>query len=772
MDHIANFLAALDKCGIPSRTGIVADGKLRRYAIPTDKGGKKNGWYRLTIDGDVAFGAFGAWAGAGMSINEKYFSKDKRDYTPADKEKLRARQREAEEQEKIEHAKAAAKARQLWARAKPIAHHPYADRKGIALLPDKVRQLYDKLVVPMYHDHDGKPQIVSLQFISADGTKRFLTGGEKIGCYASFNKAGDSKEILYICEGFATAASIYEAVGVPVVVAFDAGNLKPVAEIIRAKYPSASIIIAGDNDQWTRKKDGKGINNPGVTKAREAAESILARAAWPHFAWNTEGKPTDFNDLHQLEGIAAVRDHLLMEDAGLAVPLAPEEGKSEVVATEPAASFDDWKKKLLPGKVGLAGFPHPYKAKSRTNAELFIKNHEELRGIFIYNEFADQVMIARCPPWEDPATFNPRGIYSEDFHSLTSCLERMEIEVSKDIITDCALAVAKANKVNPPRDYFETLKWDGKHRLDNWLSYYLGAEDQPSEYLSLVGSKWLIGAASRVYEPGCKFDTVLILEGKQGVGKSTVLQSLATFNGEQYFLDSAGDLRNKDAVMAMQGKIIVEMAELASFKKSENEDIKAFITRQVDEYRPPYARVTLQRKRYFVLAASTNEENDGYLTDDTGNRRYWPVKCGKKIDIEALNRDKQQLWAEAVYRYKQGERTWLNNEEANYANREQEKRRTEDAWQEKIQGIISHEPQVSVDFVLKELGVPTHQWSNIMKKRVKASLIALHWYETKKTNKRLWRPSENAERTEPPQYNGEYEDRQYYDNNLFDTVIE
>ena len=158
--------------------------------------------------------------------------------------------------------------------------------------------------------------------------------------------------------------------------------------------------------------------------------------------------------------------------------------------------------------------------------------------------------------------------------------------------------MAKEQSINPPREYLSRLTWDGKPRLDTWLTYYLGADEQPPEYLALVGSKWLIGAVSRVFEPGCKFDSVLILEGSQGLGKSMALRSLATFGGQDFFLDSVGDIRSKDTLMTMQGKLIVEIAELASFKKSINEEIKAFIS-QVHEYRPPYGRTVLKRPAIF-----------------------------------------------------------------------------------------------------------------------------------------------------------------------------
>ena len=308
MDHIAGMSDAMKACGIEPRLPIIADGKMRRFALPNDPRGKKNGWYRLTIEGDIAFGAFGAWAGAGMSVNEKYFSKAKRDYQPADWERIKERQRQAEAEELAEQGKVAIKAREIWARRKLIDSHPYTDRKGVTLR--SAGGLHDKIMVPMYHnDTNGKPQIVSVQFISADGMKRFLTGGRKIGCYGSISEQGASKEILYICEGYATGLSIYEATKNPVVIAFDAGNLGSVAQAIRKKYPHATITIAGDNDLWTKKHEGTPYN-PGVEKATAAAEAHGCRVAIPCVPHDHADRPTDFNDIHVALGIDAVREML------------------------------------------------------------------------------------------------------------------------------------------------------------------------------------------------------------------------------------------------------------------------------------------------------------------------------------------------------------------------------------------------------------------------------------------------------------------------------
>jgi len=303
--------------------------------------------------------------------------------------------------------------------------------------------------------------------------------------------------------------------------------------------------------------------------------------------------------------------------------------------------------------------------------------------------------------------------------------------------------VAKERVINPPKEYLSRLAWDGTHRLDRWLTYYLGADEQPAEYLSLVGAKWLIGAVNRVFQPGCKFDSVMILEGSQGLGKSMALRALATFGGQDFFLDSVGDIRSKDTLMTMQGKLIVEIAELASFRKSENEEIKAFISRQVDEYRPPYGRTVVKRPRFFVLAGSTNELEEGYLTDDTGNRRYWPVKCNG-IDADSLARDASQLWAEAVRRFKTGERTWMTSEEAAFSTREQKSRFVEDAWQESIADILKDQWMgVKLKDVLVKLELKPRDINNLVKKRVKNSLRQLGWKETRRAGEgRMWRPAD------------------------------
>lgn len=736
----SDFVQSIRRLGLTAPEQIVADGEIHRFRSGPER--TENGFYRLVVlpahrGGEIGFGLIGCWK---RDIREKWCSTDDRSITAQDRtalDKVRARQRVEEEKAAKE---AVRKAKAIWAGAgKADPGHPYLVAKHIKAYG--LREYKGSLVVPIYCDGE----ITSLQFISPEGDKRFLKRGQIDGGYSSISGGNKVRDKIVIAEGFATAASLFEATGIPVVVAFNAGNLMAVAKSIRAKYPEAELVIAADNDRFTVIR-GEAVN-VGITKAKAAADAVTARASWPVFD-SDDGEPTDWNDFAVRYGLEQTADAFLGRNVDPVwggpepeMPPAPDFPQDRGVAM-PA---DDWRARLIPGKEVAEGHPFPFDGKSKTNAYLFLKHHPRFAGLLCYNEFTDAVMLARCPPWEQ-GDFTPRPIRDDDFFMLAAGLEYCDISVSKDTAADASVRVAKENAINPPREYLSRLKWDRKPRLATWLTYYLGADEQPAEYLALVGAKWLIGAVSRVFEPGCKFDSVLILEGSQGLGKSMALRSLATFGGQDFFLDSVGDIRSKDTLMTMQGKLIVEIAELASFRKSENEEIKAFITRQVDEYRPPYGRTVVRRPRFFVLAGSTNEMDEGYLTDDTGNRRYWPVKC-KSVDADAVAQDAEQLWAEAVVRYRAGERTWLTSDETVFSTQEQKLRFMEDAWQERIAGIVRHEWTVRVDDVLAKLELKPKDINNIVKKRVKNSLRQLGWYETRRSGEgRVWRPGDADEK--------------------------
>lgn len=293
MSSEETFKQAIQSAGIETDAAILADGTLHRFHVAGDRSGSKNGWYVLHAD-DPAAGQFGCFK---RGISETWSAKAYTTLTPEEKARYTAKMEAARRQRDEETAKLQAECRtwcaERWKHGKEATNaHPYLKRKGVHAYG--LRLLRDSLMVPLY---DTTRAIHGMQFIGADGDKKFKVGTAKQGHYFPIGKP--KEKTLLVCEGYATGASLYEATGCGVAVAFDAGNLKPVAEALRQKYPDYRLIICADNDQW-------GDINTGVIKATEAALAVAGLLTIADIQDATD-KPTDFNDLHQLEGIEAVR---------------------------------------------------------------------------------------------------------------------------------------------------------------------------------------------------------------------------------------------------------------------------------------------------------------------------------------------------------------------------------------------------------------------------------------------------------------------------------
>lgn len=284
------FRRALEADGLLPGDHLIA-GRLVRIATRDDRRGKKSGWYVFHQDG-VCAGAYGDWRGG---WEHTWVAAAHRELSPAeiDAQRIAVAQAQKLRREATQalHDRAARWADEIFSAA-PLAapDHPYLKAKGVRSHGLRVRR--DELLIPLY-SQDGEMR--SLQRIFPDGSKRFLPGGEKKGCYFMIGTPGTH---ILIAEGYATAATLHEATGLPVVVAFDAGNLKPVAEIVRARYLTAMLTICGDEDQWTE-------GNPGRRAAEAAAVTVGARALFPQFQDLAE-RPKDFNDLARIEGLPAV----------------------------------------------------------------------------------------------------------------------------------------------------------------------------------------------------------------------------------------------------------------------------------------------------------------------------------------------------------------------------------------------------------------------------------------------------------------------------------
>lgn len=298
-----------------------------------------------------------------------------------------------------------------------------------------------------------------------------------------------------------------------------------------------------------------------------------------------------------------------------------------------------------------------------------------------YHSLREAVVKVEPIPWhpDDAPAMPEAGPWTDaDATRASAWLSReWGLDFPSKPIEEVIEAIARKRIIDPLVDYLGALRHDGVPRIDTWLSTYMGAADTP--YTRAVGARWLISAVARAFKPGCKVDCVLILEGGQGIGKSTALRNLCA--DPAWFFDDELPLGTKDAAQHIRGKWIVELGELSVLTRHELAVIKSFITRQVDTHRPSFGRRAVDLPRHCVFAGSTNE--DTYLRDDE-NRRFWPVRCGD-VDYDGLARDRDQIWAEATSRFLRGERWHVDSPElASLCRAEQEERVQGDPWEEAV----------------------------------------------------------------------------------------
>lgn len=318
------------------------------------------------------------------------------------------------------------------------------------------------------------------------------------------------------------------------------------------------------------------------------------------------------------------------------------------------------------------------------NLLVILTHAPEFRGAIAYDEHRETVIVTRDLPWSEYELTSARsGPHADEWTDvddtrLVSMLDRVyRIRFSDTVVHRAVNAAANANRVHPIRTYLSNLRWDGTPRLNHWLSTHLGCPD--TAYEQAIGVRWLISAVARVFDPGCKADHVLVLDGPQGTGKSSALQRLA---GMAWFGDDDLPIGTKDAAAGLAGSWIHELGEVGKLSGRSLDQVKAFVVRRVDKYRPSYGHRAQSFPRRCVFAGSSNDEQ--YLTDPTGGRRWWGVRCGR-IDLDAISRDRDQLWAEAVIRYEQREPWHVDSAElAAMCTEQQESRRIGDPWEEYV----------------------------------------------------------------------------------------
>lgn len=324
-----------------------------------------------------------------------------------------------------------------------------------------------------------------------------------------------------------------------------------------------------------------------------------------------------------------------------------------------------------------------------SNLDLLLSSDHAISGKIQRDDFSHRIVSAidsiPVGPWTDEHTY-----------WLTAFLERKySMRIRTSLVHEAVCLVAGKNKApHPVAQYLESLHWDGIDRISRVWESYLGAKY--TLYSHVAAMNFFISAVARVCNPGAKVDTATILFGKQGVGKSSFFQILGgVWHGEGFY-----ELGSRDSALALRGKWIVELSELASLTKSTLEKIKQFITTPADSYRDPYGRSIRDYPRQCVFTGTTN--NREILGDPTGNRRLIPIECGDgwQLDRDALQRDRDQLWAEAVYHYRSGDSWWEWPTEELLAEQERYSSILADPWVGPIRTYIAGRSSVTVSSIL------------------------------------------------------------------------
>lgn len=471
-----------------------------------------------------------------------------------------------------------------------------------------------------------------------------------------------------------------------------------IAEILQENVPQIKIL---DDKEMPEGWDAADALNDGW----EAEQTIAWAKSHVHI-------------FHDASAVAVVEPEPEPEP----VPVIAKEAHIEQaqVIAETAYINDDQPSELSQGAVYWAeklGLP------MTKNGNVIIHLNSAIRALEAYPEWKDFIWFddfqqkifttwkllpnQKFREWEDSDTLE-----LQDFMIYNFGMNKL----SKELLYDALAVVAKRQRRNGPKEYFESLTWDGEPRIEMFFHNYFMAND--SDYCRAASKNWWITMAARIYRPGCKVDNMVMLEGGQGKFKSTALNVI----GGEWYTEAHGQVTDSNFYYQMQGKLIVEFADLDGISKAEANAIKKFITCKVDRYRAVWARSAKDFPRQCIFVGTTNE--DEYLKDNTGARRFWPIKTFK-IELEKIKEDRDQLFAEAVHRYKAGETWW---EMPQQAVEEQERRRLSDEWEYIIDQYLMHKSETTItDIAVEALKLDVARMDMLVQRRIGKVLRLLKW---------------------------------------------
>ena len=635
------------------KKGLVIDGSIGRAFINVGGQRKLVGWYQLWIDQSGPFGRLGDYR---ISADQptaiwKPENQKRMKVTKEQKAEIAQLQKEAEVKQAEKYSKAAQRAQALWEEAIPCEKHSYLEKKKVLSYGLRVNSS-GQLVIPLY---DKQMMIVGLQYINEDGRKLFLTGSKKSGSFFILGKEIlKTATIINYAEGYATAASIFSDFSQPVIVAFDAYNLSPVAEVMFGFFADKKHVFIADNDD----------SKTGEKEATKACQIILKQKGLAEVLMpQSKG---DYND-HKNDDIEVVEGELIPALNKLDLAVEHEFQRS--------ASG-----RFLNTKDNISGVLQTHGVDVRYNV---IKKRMEI-------DIPNTKFIADM---KDEASL----IEIED-----RCIN-MGIPHTK--VRDYLKILAR--EYNPVKEWIDSVPWDGHSRMQRFLNSLVTHDS--NQLKEMLMRKWLISCLAAAYEEnGVELEGILVLQGAQGLGKTLWFKRLCDYDRGWLLEGATLNPSDKDSVKRAVSHWIVELGEIEStFKKSDIDQLKAFVTAKTDELRLPYDRAftTYQRRTAFYASVNARE----FLTDTSGNRRFW-VLAVKDIDVNH-GVDMQQLWAEVKETmYVKGQKNWfLSPDERELLNESNEIYRTQSSVEDLLLEHVDFESEypkaVQMTKLLRDLGI-------------------------------------------------------------------
>ena len=651
-DYQVEFTNFLSDNGLEPepQKGLVADGTIGRAYI--NVGGKRKlvGWYQLWLDQSVPYGRLGDYRVSADSPTAiwKPENRKRQTLTKEERQEIADLQKQAEVKQQEKYTKSAKRAQSLWDEAVPCEKHPYLEKKQVLSYGLKVNAS-GQLVIPLY---DKQMTVVGLQYINQDGSKKFLTGSKKSGSFFILGKEIlKTSDIINYAEGYATAASVYADYSQPVIVAFDAYNLSPVAEVMFEFFNKKKHIFIADNDD----------SKTGEKEASKACQTILKN-----------------------------------------------KGNAEVLMPQSKGDYNDHKNDPLEGELipSLQKLDLPIEYEFQRNASgRFLNTKDNVNGVLKTHSVEVRYNVIKKRMEIDI----PNTVFIADMKEEASLIEVEDRAINMGIPHTRVRDYLKilAEEYNPVVEWIDSEPWDGESRMQAFLDSLMTHES--NQLKEMLMKKWLVSCVAAAYEEqGVELEGILVLQGAQGLGKTLWFKRLCDYNKGWLLEGATLNPSDKDSVKRAVSHWIVELGEIEStFKKSDIDQLKAFVTAKTDELRLPYDRAftTYQRRTAFYASVNARE----FLTDTSGNRRFW-VLAVKDINVNhGVNM--QQLWAEVKETlYVKGQKNWfLSPDERAMLHESNEIYRTqssvEDLLLEHVDFDSEHAKPVQMTKLLRDLGI-------------------------------------------------------------------